>query len=90
MGLKNLKRNQKSKILAMLLKGETAPLANLNRNRSTDLSTWSDSDLKVEHERLRQKRYQETGLLSPPLPDFSAMSDETLFSYIQKQPYRTP
>lgn len=84
MGLKHLKRTQKTKILATLLTGETKALANINRNRSTDLSTWSDQELEAEHERLRQKRYRETGVLGPPLPDYKAMSDEELKARIAK------
>lgn len=64
-----------------LLTGETAPLANLNKSRSADLSTWTDNELRAEHERLRQKAYRETGILPPPMPDFSAMSIGELEKY---------
>lgn len=53
----------------------------MHQSREQDLRNMTDAELRAEHERLQRKHYRETGIMPPPLPDFSAMTDEELEAY---------
>ncbi len=83
MKMASISRTRKIGALIKLFAGNAAPLTNLRKPLSSDLSMWTDEELRTERERLRQKHYRETGVLPSPMPDLSAMSDDELDNYVK-------
>ena len=78
-----MNRAQKCKILQSTLRGENAPLRRLQeQKRNCPFDEMTDEELDTEYERLRHIQYRQTGILPPPMPDFSAMTDEELDEHI--------
>ena len=78
MRLNALSRTRKVKILSKLFDGQPAPFRHVRQAIRVDYFLMTDEEQAVEYERLRQKEYRETGIMPPPKPDYSTMSDEEL------------
>ena len=78
-----MNRVDKLKLLQEAFRGNFQPLRDFEAEIERELTqkklrNLSDEALELRYEYLRQKEYQETGILPPPMPDYSAMSDEEL------------
>jgi uncharacterized short protein YbdD (DUF466 family) len=76
-----MKRAQKAKLLTELLSGNPNTLLFVHQHRQQDPAKMKTTQLLAEHERLRRKQHQSTGVMPPPIPDFKAMSIEELRNY---------